>query len=902
MMSIVFLAGPLSGLIVQPLVGVLSDRCKSNLGRRRPFIIAGCACSSLSVLMLGWSKEIAGFFAEDGSTVHNHLAIACAVLSVYLIDFSVNVIQAMDRSLLVDVVSPAHQPAANAWAGRMFGFGAVFGYWIGGLDLVWWTRGWLGGEQLKVLTIFTSVLLMATHAVSVSCVRERILISREDDHLDGGGGAMRAIEDIWTTIRTLPRPIQQVFNVQFTGWIGWFPVLFFSTTWVAEIYVKSRSGSGAELASAPDDIRDAATRAGTRAMLWHSVVSLATSIIIPPLVAPNNPSSHDRSSSSYRYSTSLSAFDRVKRFLPHLPFTWLSLPLLWAISNIVFSLLLFGTYFATSVSSATFILATTGFAWGVTNWAPFAILGDLILRMGSSPLGLSPNNSTPMLTRTGAQSSSHLPPRSSTESWDDDDGGSQRMLSTIGEESPASSRPGYASPAKRRVRSPALTGFELGGSPTSAGSLSSRGGSPALAEAYTPTTARSFYFDAASAAGSSSAGGDASGAMSRSTSGHSFASISSGGSNTPTLTASPVAHGGEDGGRSRQNSAASSTIAYPPNHGSVGVALFGAAGGARSAAEAAVAFGADPYAFADRAGADASSSTIHLPPRGGVAAFSATPRAPVPPPPPLYLPSEAGSDDGATGAGGDSHVLQIRHSDSFDFSDDERPHLGVPLGHLGGGGGGEGPERRGSTATIMPAREGAPRILVGEEDDSPEEWDAQDTGAEGGAGGAQPSGGGDQTGVILGCHNIYLVLPQFLVTGLSSIIFALFAPQHTVLGHQPVVHHPPALGNGTTASIDALDSLAEADDGRERGLAVRVVRAVGGAVGQAFAAKVRRQADGGEELPPGGEAGWDALGLIFRVGGVAAACSAYICFRMWRERLAAERRARSAQRGYRLTG
>ncbi|GAA5919074.1 hypothetical protein JCM8208_005651, partial [Rhodotorula glutinis] len=69
MMSIVFLAGPLSGLIVQPLVGVLSDRCKSHLGRRRPFIIGGCACSSVSVLMLGWSNEIAAVFADEGTTL-----------------------------------------------------------------------------------------------------------------------------------------------------------------------------------------------------------------------------------------------------------------------------------------------------------------------------------------------------------------------------------------------------------------------------------------------------------------------------------------------------------------------------------------------------------------------------------------------------------------------------------------------------------------------------------------------------------------------------------------------------------------------------------------------------------------------------------------------------------------
>lgn len=69
MMSVVFLAGPLSGLIVQPLVGVLSDGCKSSLGRRRPFIIGGCVLTSLSVVMLGWSKEIAGIFAREGTSL-----------------------------------------------------------------------------------------------------------------------------------------------------------------------------------------------------------------------------------------------------------------------------------------------------------------------------------------------------------------------------------------------------------------------------------------------------------------------------------------------------------------------------------------------------------------------------------------------------------------------------------------------------------------------------------------------------------------------------------------------------------------------------------------------------------------------------------------------------------------
>lgn len=89
-----------------------------------------------------------------------------------------------------------------------------------------------------------------------------------------------------------------------------------------------------------------------------------------------------------------------------MPIAWLTLPLLWTISNGIFAVLLLGTWFATSVAGASFIIAAAGFCWAITNWAPFAIvslrshsapptrraltlidkLGDLILRMGvSSP-------------------------------------------------------------------------------------------------------------------------------------------------------------------------------------------------------------------------------------------------------------------------------------------------------------------------------------------------------------------------------------------------------------------------------------------------------------------------------------------------------------------------------------
>ena len=85
LMSLVFVAGPLSGLIMQPLIGegmipscadtdncrlivleratgIFADRSQSRFGRRRPFMIIGCVVSMFAMMLLGWAREISAFF------------------------------------------------------------------------------------------------------------------------------------------------------------------------------------------------------------------------------------------------------------------------------------------------------------------------------------------------------------------------------------------------------------------------------------------------------------------------------------------------------------------------------------------------------------------------------------------------------------------------------------------------------------------------------------------------------------------------------------------------------------------------------------------------------------------------------------------------------------------------
>lgn len=96
LLAFVWIAGPLSGTLVQPYVGIKSDRSRSKWGKRRPFIVWGAVATIVSLLCLAWAREIvAGFLHLFGvdreAKVVYTVAIVCAVLLIYVLDFAINV-------------------------------------------------------------------------------------------------------------------------------------------------------------------------------------------------------------------------------------------------------------------------------------------------------------------------------------------------------------------------------------------------------------------------------------------------------------------------------------------------------------------------------------------------------------------------------------------------------------------------------------------------------------------------------------------------------------------------------------------------------------------------------------------------------------------------------------------
>ena len=68
-LSLVWVAGPLSGLVMQPVIGMISDKSTSKYGRRRPFMAMGTVAVVVCLLLLGWTGEVVGLFVSDPELV-----------------------------------------------------------------------------------------------------------------------------------------------------------------------------------------------------------------------------------------------------------------------------------------------------------------------------------------------------------------------------------------------------------------------------------------------------------------------------------------------------------------------------------------------------------------------------------------------------------------------------------------------------------------------------------------------------------------------------------------------------------------------------------------------------------------------------------------------------------------
>ncbi|WP_341503333.1 MFS transporter [Gallaecimonas sp. GXIMD4217] len=105
---VLWIAAPLTGLIVQPIVGYLSDRTWTRLGRRRPYFLVGAVLTTLALFVMPHSPA---------------LWVAAGVL--WIMDASINISMEPFRAFVGDQLPPKQRPLGYTLQSFFIGIGAV---------------------------------------------------------------------------------------------------------------------------------------------------------------------------------------------------------------------------------------------------------------------------------------------------------------------------------------------------------------------------------------------------------------------------------------------------------------------------------------------------------------------------------------------------------------------------------------------------------------------------------------------------------------------------------------------------------------------------------------------------------------------------------------------------------
>ncbi|XP_059631205.1 sucrose transport protein SUC4 [Cornus florida] len=285
--SVIWLCGPLSGFLVQPLVGHMSDRSTSRFGRRRPFILAGATAIIIAVLVIGFSADIGWLFGDRGGTKKR--AVVAFVIGFWLLDVANNMTQGPCRALLADLTGKDHRRTrvANAYFSLFMAVGNVLGFATGAFSN--WYKIFpftvtsscnVNCANLKSAFILDIVFIAITTYVSISAANELPLNSNNgsapEERLEQSSHAEEAfLWELFGTFRYLTGPIWVILLVTSLTWIGWFPFLLFDTDWMGREIYRGKPNEGQSY--------HVGVRMGSFGLMLNSLVLGITSVLMEKL-------------------------------------------------------------------------------------------------------------------------------------------------------------------------------------------------------------------------------------------------------------------------------------------------------------------------------------------------------------------------------------------------------------------------------------------------------------------------------------------------------------------------------------------------------------------------------------------------------------------------------------------
>ncbi|GAB4532805.1 MAG: MFS transporter [Pleurocapsa sp.] len=225
---LLWLAAPVSGLIVQPIIGYLSDRTWTPWGRRRPYFLLGAIISSLALILMP-----------------NASSLWMAAGLLWILDTTINVSMQPFRAFVVDLLPETQITEGFAMQSFFIGLSSVLAA-IAPWTISHFLNGSLNHNANIPLTVKLSYYFGA--AIFLFTVVWTVVTTTEKEEITGENrpkkipASKNMMARIWELSKNLPNTMIQLAIVQFFTWLGVFCIFLYLPAAIAHnIFGASKS-------------------------------------------------------------------------------------------------------------------------------------------------------------------------------------------------------------------------------------------------------------------------------------------------------------------------------------------------------------------------------------------------------------------------------------------------------------------------------------------------------------------------------------------------------------------------------------------------------------------------------------------------------------------------------------
>jgi maltose/moltooligosaccharide transporter len=220
-----WLAAPMTGLIIQPIIGYMSDRTwHPRWGRRRPYFLIGAILSSLALFVMP-----------------NSSAVWMAAGTLWILDSCINISMEPFRAFVADNLNEKQRSFGYAMQSMFIGAASFIALFLPGLLVNWFgisrEKG-AGGIPQNIMWSFYIGAAVFLGAVLYTVFRSKEYPPsdpnwKENLKKEKAAGGSNIVSEIFSAISNMPPQMKKLALVQFLTWPGLFLMWFYYSTGVA---------------------------------------------------------------------------------------------------------------------------------------------------------------------------------------------------------------------------------------------------------------------------------------------------------------------------------------------------------------------------------------------------------------------------------------------------------------------------------------------------------------------------------------------------------------------------------------------------------------------------------------------------------------------------------------------